>query len=103
MARLGHFLWEWRNYRKLTQEQLALIIGISRSYLSKLETGDTDYLQYIIERIAIALDCEVSELIGRSPYDADFLLGVREEAAKFDYENQKPIRFPEKRGVKKRS
>ena len=102
MTKLGHHLREWREYRGLTQVQLAPIIGISRSYLSKLETGDQDYLQYIIERIAIALRCEVSDLVGVRPRDANFYTGMHEEAAKFDYENQRPILFPEKRGVKKR-
>ncbi len=60
-------------------------------------------MQYIIERIAIALNCEVSDLIGTNPKDASFYTGLREEAAKFDYGHQKPILFPQKRAGKKRS
>ena len=36
---------EWRKYRDLTQERLADRIGITRSYLTKIERGDRRYDQ----------------------------------------------------------
>ena len=50
----------WREYRGLTQQQLADMIGISKPYLSQLETGKrtgtTDVLSAIAEALKVSLE-----------------------------------------------
>ncbi len=50
----------WREYRALTQQQLADAAGISKPYLSQIETGKrtgtTDILSAIAKALAVSLD-----------------------------------------------
>ena len=50
----------WREYRGLTQRQLAETVGISTPYLSQLETGKrkgaTEVLSAIAEALGLSLD-----------------------------------------------
>ena len=46
----------WREYRELTQQQLAEIAGISKPYLSQIETGKRIGTAEILSAIAKALD-----------------------------------------------
>ncbi|MFN2270124.1 MAG: helix-turn-helix domain-containing protein [Anaerolineae bacterium] len=50
----------WREYRGLTQRQLAEAVGISTPYLSQLETGKrkgaTEVLSAIAETLGLSLD-----------------------------------------------
>jgi DNA-binding XRE family transcriptional regulator len=60
----------WREYRRLTQDQLADKAGVSKPYLSQIETGERAG-SAVLPRIAAALDLTVDELF------------VREEAPKY--------------------
>jgi transcriptional regulator with XRE-family HTH domain len=52
-----------RNKRKLTLEQAAGLAGISKSYLSMLETGERAFEKRgLIEDVAYALGCGINEL-----------------------------------------
>ena len=56
-----------RERRGLSQEELAKAAGyISRSSISKIESGDSDPSQKMLKRIAIALDVPAAELISDS-------------------------------------
>lgn len=50
----------WREYRQLTQQQLAEAVGISTPYLSQLETskrtGSTEVLTSIAKALRVTLD-----------------------------------------------
>ncbi|MBI3153568.1 MAG: helix-turn-helix transcriptional regulator [Chloroflexi bacterium] len=50
----------WREYRKLTQQQLADAVGISKPYLSQIETGKrkgtTDILSAVAKALHVSLD-----------------------------------------------
>jgi DNA-binding XRE family transcriptional regulator len=50
----------WREYRGLTQQQLAEMVGISKPYLSQLETGKrtgtTEVLSTIAETLNVSLE-----------------------------------------------
>ena len=63
------FIREWREYKGLTQEQLAGRLEgiIGQGALSRLERGLAGYTQASLEAIAEALSCEASDLIGRLP------------------------------------
>ena len=62
-----HFVREWRQYRKLTLEQLAERVGVTHGALSQLERGLTNYTQPMLEKLAFALLCEPADLIMRDP------------------------------------
>lgn len=61
------FIKQWREYRNLTQEQLAARIGISESHLSLLENGRRQYTQAFLEKTAEALATEPASLLMRNP------------------------------------
>ena len=52
-----------RTRRSITQRQLALMTGTSRSYLWKIETGAADVGIDVLIRIAKALDVQVRDLV----------------------------------------
>ncbi len=53
----------WREYRGLTQQQLADKAGISKPYLSQIETGKRTGTTEILSAIAKALDVSLDEVI----------------------------------------
>jgi DNA-binding XRE family transcriptional regulator len=55
----------WREYRGLTQQQLADAAGISKPYLSQIETGKRTGSMEILSAIAKALDVSLDEIIER--------------------------------------
>lgn len=61
--KLGSRIRELRGEQGISQRQLALMTGISRSYLWKIETGTADVGVDVLIRIAHALDTQVRELI----------------------------------------
>jgi transcriptional regulator with XRE-family HTH domain len=65
--RTHHFIAAWREYRELTQEQLAGRVDMSRENLSKIESGKVPYRQDFLEACAVALDTSKSDLLERDP------------------------------------
>lgn len=61
------FLKEWRDFRRVNQLDAAEAIGVSRTLLSKIENGNSPYLQPQIERLANLYQCEPGDLLGRDP------------------------------------
>lgn len=53
----------WREFRGLTQQQLAETVGISKPYLSQIETGKRRGTTEVITVIANALNVSVDELV----------------------------------------
>lgn len=56
----------WREYRALTQQQLAEKAGISKPYLSQLESGKRSGTTDMLKKIAQALHVNLEELIDAS-------------------------------------
>jgi len=56
----------WRQYRRLTQSQLATSVGISISYLSQLETGKRAGTTDVLMAIAKALHVNLDDLLNQS-------------------------------------
>jgi DNA-binding XRE family transcriptional regulator len=52
----------WREYRGLTQQQLADAVEISKPYLSQIETGKRSGTTEILSRIAKALDIALDQV-----------------------------------------
>lgn len=53
----------WREFRTLTQQQLAHQAGISKPYLSQLESGKRRGTTDVLKRIALALDVSLEDLV----------------------------------------
>lgn len=60
---LGAKVRKLRTAQGISQRQLSLMTGISRSYLWKIETGTADIGIDVLIKIARALDTQVCELI----------------------------------------
>jgi len=52
-----------RKTKGWTQEQLAFEAGIKRAYLSEIESGKRNPSLEVVEKIALALDIDVRELM----------------------------------------
>lgn len=53
----------WRKYRELTQQQLSEAAGISKPYLSQIETGKRTGTTEVLSAIANALDLTLDDII----------------------------------------
>ncbi|MDY6835086.1 MAG: helix-turn-helix transcriptional regulator [Chloroflexota bacterium] len=56
----------WREYRCLTQQQLADMAGINKAYLSQIETGKRTGTAKVLTNIAKALDLALDDIVPRS-------------------------------------
>ncbi len=59
-----HPLRVWREYRGLTQEALAQMAGVGKSYISQIEAGKKTGSAKVLRSIAKALQLEVEDLLG---------------------------------------
>lgn len=73
------YLRQWRKHRGYTQDRLAEMTGLSKPYLSQLETGKRQYTQELLEHFADALRCEPADLIIRDPTDPDGIWSIWEQ------------------------
>jgi transcriptional regulator with XRE-family HTH domain len=76
MGKQPHYVKEWRKHRGLSQEQLAERIGITKSYLSRIENSKRRYDQPFLEAAAEVLRCEPADLIVRDPTDPQGLWSI---------------------------
>lgn len=60
---LGSHIRTTRAARNISQRQLALMTGVSRTYLWKIEVGTADVGIDILIKIASALDVQVQDFI----------------------------------------
>ncbi len=65
------FFREWREFRALTQEQLADLLDTTKSSVSKLENGHVLFNQSSLYAWAEALRCEPADLLYRNPLDGE--------------------------------
>jgi len=59
----GRRLKELRSERELTQEKLAELAGLERTYISQAEQGRRNTTLLTMQRLAIALGVELPELV----------------------------------------
>jgi transcriptional regulator with XRE-family HTH domain len=60
---LGGAIKRIRLSKNISQEKLALLAEVDRSYMGRVERGDNNVAILTLARIACALDISVSELI----------------------------------------
>ncbi len=80
---LGHFIATRRKHMRLTQEELAEKIGVSKSAIAKWETDgglpDRDNLRRLAEMMRVSVD-DLHRIIGRAGMnEADFDVNVTPE------------------------
>lgn len=63
-ARFGAALRSRREELGLTQEHVAMAAGVNRTYLFEVENGRESISIERAERLAQALDCKLSDLLG---------------------------------------
>ena len=67
MSNVGPNIKKIRGIKKLSQNRLAKLAGISQPALSAIESGSANPSAGTVELLAGALGCTVSELIGETP------------------------------------
>ena len=60
---LGMRIRYLRNKKKMSQEELSFTSGVNRNYLSDLERGTRNPTLKVLEKIARALDIDLSTLL----------------------------------------
>lgn len=63
--RVGLNIRNKRNFRGLSQEQLALAADLDRSYISEIELAKFSASLDVLERIATALNIDPQELLNK--------------------------------------
>lgn len=74
------FLKQWREFRNLTQEQLAERVGWSVGNVSQLERGLQGYSQEGLEALAEALQCDPGQILTVDPTRDDAIWSIWERA-----------------------
>jgi transcriptional regulator with XRE-family HTH domain len=69
--RRRHFIKEWREFRGLSQEQLAFALDTTTASISRIEALKTGYTQDFLEACADALGTHPAMLLTRAPNDSD--------------------------------
>jgi transcriptional regulator with XRE-family HTH domain len=59
---LGAYVRKWREQKGITQEQFAPVVGITRSYITEIETGKRNISFLTLLRIVAVLDVNEQEL-----------------------------------------
>lgn len=57
-----HPLKVWREYRALTQEELAAAAGVTKSYICQIEAGRKDGSMKVMRKVAEALQVDLDDL-----------------------------------------
>jgi transcriptional regulator with XRE-family HTH domain len=90
-SRTQTFIRAWREYRDLSQEQMASRLDISRTNYSRIENGKVPYNQDFLEMAAVALNCTVSDLLERNPYIEDQIAELNRLMTRASSKDQSPI------------
>ena len=67
LTELGHRIRSTRKAKGLTQEELADIAGIDRSYIGSVERGERNITFNVLCQICKALNCDIGTLASGLP------------------------------------
>jgi transcriptional regulator with XRE-family HTH domain len=79
-TRQPHFIKEWRKAKKLTQDQLAGRMGISKATISRIENYEQPYTQDFLELCSLILNVSLAALLTRNPTAEDEITPLLERA-----------------------
>lgn len=74
------FFRQWREFRGLTQEQLAGRLETSVASISRIESGTQPYTQDVLEALAEALMTDPASLIMRNPDEPEAMWSIWDQA-----------------------
>lgn len=74
------FFRQWREFRGLTQEQLAGRLETSVASISRIEKGTQPYTQDVLEALAEALMTDPASLIMRNPEEPEAIWSIWDKA-----------------------
>jgi len=74
------FFKEWREFRGLTQEQLAGRLETSVASISRIEKGTQPYTQDVLEALADTLMTDPASLIMRNPQEPEAMWSIWDQA-----------------------
>jgi len=80
------YLREWRKHRNATQERLAEFLHISKGHLSKIENGERQYTQDLLEMAADYLQCDPQDILIRDPTDPEGIWSIWDRVKPVDKE-----------------
>ena len=63
LVNLGLKIKEIRNQKNITQQELSDLIGVKRQYISQIESGEYNITIDTLNKIAIAFQISMAELI----------------------------------------
>jgi transcriptional regulator with XRE-family HTH domain len=66
LVALGNAIREIRLSKDISQEKLALLAEVDRSYVGRIERGDNNVALLTLQRLADALDVTVAKLMQRA-------------------------------------
>lgn len=66
LVALGRAIRETRISKSISQEKLALIAEVDRSYVGRIERGDNNVAILTLAKLAAALDMNMSKLLQRA-------------------------------------
>lgn len=79
MVEFGERLRQLRKEKKLTQKQLASLIGVRDSVISFYELGDRTPSSDVVKKLAVALHVSSDYLLGIEKHESIDLSGLSEE------------------------
>lgn len=62
---IGFIIRDFRNLRRISQEELATRSGLHRTYIGSIERAEKVVTVVTLEKIAAALDVKLSEIFSR--------------------------------------
>lgn len=74
------FIKQWREYRDLTQDDLAERLETSKASISRIESGVQAYTQDFLEACAEALRTDPASLLMRDPTDDEAVWSLWDKA-----------------------
>lgn len=78
-AKSPFYLKEWRKHRGYTQDRLAEMTGLSKPYISQLETRKRQWTEDLLEIFAEALQCAPVDLQIRNPSQPESIWSIWEQ------------------------
>lgn len=71
-----HFIYEWRKFHDLNQDELAEAAGIATASISQLETYGQGFTSQTLLKLAKALKCTPADLLCVNPQDEDSIQAI---------------------------
>ena len=69
LIKMGLQIREVRKLKRISQEQLALLANVDRSYVGGVERGERNVSFLTLLKIALCLECNISEFTKNIPHD----------------------------------